>query len=161
MLSVWVNNSVMKWTTLTVRASPLSLAVRCGCGLLQSVEILSVCTANQSWACSRDFSLVVTSTTNNFFPVFVFGFNSSLFHYLHSACVSARAVVHFVRLVLLPVYFSFCLFSSWLSFKQSRPAGVHYIKHTSGRSFWSAHSVTQMFDVFKTCIHVLIFQVCV
>lgn len=59
-LSVWVNNNcVMNWATLTTWASPpLSLAVRCGCGLLQSFEILSVCTANQRSACSRDVVLL-------------------------------------------------------------------------------------------------------
>lgn len=59
-LSVWVNNNcLMNWATLTTWASPpLSLAVRCGCGLLQSVEILSVCTANQRSACSRDVVLL-------------------------------------------------------------------------------------------------------
>lgn len=58
-LCVWVNNCPMKWPTLTTWASPpFFLAVRYWCGLLQSVEILSVCTANQRSACSRDVVLL-------------------------------------------------------------------------------------------------------
>lgn len=59
-LFVWVNNNcLINWATLTTWASPpLSLAVRCGCGLLQSFEILSVCTANQRSACGRDVVLL-------------------------------------------------------------------------------------------------------
>lgn len=73
-LSVWINNNcLMNWATLTTWASPLSLAVRCGCGLLQSVEILSVCTANQRSACSRDVVLLSRQP-----PTFLSQFWSSL-----------------------------------------------------------------------------------
>lgn len=93
-LSVWVDNSsLMNWAALTIWASPLSLAVRCGCGLLQSVEILSVCTANQRSACSRDVVLLSRQPPTLFSEFWSLVSTPCLFHYLHSACFYHRCVL--------------------------------------------------------------------
>lgn len=110
--SVWVNNNcLMNWATLTTKASPpLSLAVRCGCGLLQSVEILSVCTANQRSACSRDVVLLSRQP-----PTFLSQFWSSL---VSAPCLfislSPFCMCFYQRCCLNAVFFS--LFKFQLAF---------------------------------------------
>lgn len=108
-LSAWVDNSsVMNWATLTIWASPLSLAVRCGCGLLQSVEILSVCTANQRSACSRDVVLLSRQP-----PTFLSEFWSSL---VSTPCLfislSPFCMCFYQRCVFLLFFLFFFFFSA-------------------------------------------------
>lgn len=84
LLSVWANNRVMMMTTLSLSFPSLSCCALLVWSSSECWNLIGMYSQSklslQPW-----FSLVVTSTTNNFSSQF-FCFNSALFHFPHSAC---------------------------------------------------------------------------
>lgn len=146
----WVNNNcLMTWATLTTWASPpLSLAVRCGCGLLQSVEILSVCTANQRSACSRDVVLLSRQPPTFSFPVLIlfFGFSSLFVYFIIS-------ILH----VFLPKVLSKCS-SLYLSedFQISRWLKAPHQSNEPKQGSYSTVSLHTQHFYKRFCVHLML-----